>query len=304
MMQMIKITFLGTSGSAPTKDRGLPSVAITREGETLLFDCGEGTQIQLLRYGLNMSRIKAVFITHTHGDHIIGVAGLIRTFALNHRTEPLKIFVPKGGERSVVSLVTFDNAIINYPIIIEGVSGGVVYKGKGFSVRAFQLRHTVKTYGYSLVEDDRIHFMKEKCRAYGIKGPMFSTLLKQKRIRLNGRLIRLDEVSRRDKGVKLVYATDTRPLDTTIREARGAELLIHEASFAEPLKKLAVERKHSTAAEAAEVARRAGAKSLILFHISARYKNTNALLNEARRVFNNTSVAKDGMQIVLGAGGS
>ena len=297
---MIKVTFLGTSGSAPTKDRGLPSVALTHEGETLLFDCGEGTQRQLFNYGLNISRIKAIFITHMHGDHVIGVAGLIRTFALNHRTEPLNIYVPKGGEKNVAALILFDNALINYPVIINGVSGGVIYRGKDFSVHAFPLKHTVKVYGYTFEESKRVRFNSEKCRSLGIKGTMFSTLLEKKQIKIGKRSVRLSEVSREIRGAKIVYATDTRPLASTSEEARGADLLIHESSFDERLKKLAVERKHSTAAEAAEVAKRAGAKMLVLFHMSARYRETASLLREARSIFKNTIVAKDGMQITIG----
>jgi ribonuclease Z len=297
---MIKVTFLGTSGSAPTKDRGLPSVAVTYEGDTLLFDCGEGAQRQMLNYGINISRIKSIFITHMHGDHVIGVAGLVRTLALNHRTEPLNIFVPKGSEKGVAALMLFDNALINYPVIINGVSAGIVYKGKGFVVRAFTLKHTVKTYGYSLAEDDRMRFDTEKCRRYGINGTMFSTLLKNKQIRVGRKTVRLDEVAHKVKGLKIVYSTDTRPVASTVAESKDADLLIHEASFGEQLKRLAAERMHSTAAEAAQIAKKARVKELVLFHMSARYRNADVLQDEARRIFKNTVVAKDGMQIILG----
>lgn len=296
---MIKVTFLGTAGSAPTKSRSLPSVAVTYEGETLLFDCGEGTQRQVMRYGINISSISSIFITHIHGDHVIGIAGLMRTFALNRRTEPLYIFVPKGGKASIRALMVFDHVLINYPVVIKEVSGGEIFKRKDFVVRAFKLNHTVPACGYSLIEKERVHFMKDKCRQLGIKGRMFAELLSRKSIFVKGRRIRLGEVTYKEQGIKIAYVTDTRPMKLVAREARNADLLIHEATFTERQKALAVERKHSTALEAAKVATEARAKMLVLFHFSARYKNTAALIKEAKSVFSNTQAARDGMTILL-----
>ncbi|MEM3827479.1 MAG: ribonuclease Z [Candidatus Micrarchaeaceae archaeon] len=296
---MIKVTFLGTSGSAPTKGRNLPGVALTYEGETLLFDCGEGTQRQMMRFGVNISSISAVFITHMHGDHIIGIAGLLRTFALNRREEPLYIFVPKGGEAGVRALLTFDHVLMNYPIIVRGISGGVIFKRKNFRVKAFRLNHTVPTYGYALLEKDKLHFIKDKCKKLGIKGRMFSELLKKKEIKVNGKTAKLGDVTYTEKGLKILYVTDTRPIKDVIKEAQGADLLIHEATFSEVHKKLAIERKHSTALEAAKIAKEARAKKLLLFHFSARYKNTAMLIKEAKSAFENVQAAKDGMTVLL-----
>src|SRR5271169_2664841 len=130
----IKLVMLGTVGSSPTKARSMPSVALTYDGDVFLFDCGEGTQLQMIRYGVNSSKLKAIFISHTHGDHVIGIAGLVRTLALNRRPNPLIILVPSGYEHIIKSLISFDKAILGYSIIIKGIRTGEVYKGKGYSI--------------------------------------------------------------------------------------------------------------------------------------------------------------------------
>ncbi len=295
----IKIVFLGTSASSPTKERNLPSVAVEYEGSTYLFDCGEGTQRQLMQNSISPQKIKAIFITHMHGDHVIGVAGLIRTLALNKRTDPLEIFVPEGEEKKLMPLITFDKAFINYKIIIKGVRAGVAMKGRGFSVHAFKLMHSVPTYGYSFQEEGRVRFDHEKCKKLGIKGSMYSEIEKKGRIRVEGKAVSLKSVAKELKGRKIVYATDTRPTKTTSKISENAELLIHEATYADEFQELAKQRLHSTASEAAEVAKRGKAKMLIIFHMSARYKSPSALLKEARKVFKNTEAAYDGMVITL-----
>jgi ribonuclease Z len=296
---MFRLTFLGTAGSVPTKDRNLPSVALEYEGETFLLDCGEGTQRQFLRFALNPWRIKSIFITHMHGDHFIGIAGLIRTLGIAKRTTPLRIYVPKGEENKVKVLLTFDEAIINYPIIIQGIGTGVVTKGKGYTISAFRLNHSLDTYGYVFKEDDKVHFLKEKCNRLGIKGAMFSTLAKRGFIKAGKKTIRLKDVSNRVPGRKVVYATDTRPCATTVSVSKDADILIHESAFSDTLRDVAKERMHSTAVEAAGIAKKAMVKKLILFHTSARYPDAAPLLKEAKEIFNNSVLAKDGMQIDL-----
>lgn len=290
---------LGTSGSTPTKSRGMPSVALAYEGSVYLFDCGEGTQMKLMRYGINISKIKAIFISHVHGDHIIGIAGLIRTMALNARPNPLYIFVPKGYERQVANLVTFDRAMIGYQIVIKGVAGGEVYRGKDFTVSAFRLNHSIPDYGYVFKEEDKLRFIKEKVERLGIKGTMFAELEKRHSITVKGRRISIKDVTWLERGKKVVYATDTRPCASTVKAARNADLLIHEAAFAKSEKRLAIERKHCTADEAAAVAKKAGAKALVTMHISARYRSSEKLLKDAQEIFPNSVVAKDGYTIYI-----
>ncbi len=296
---MLKITFLGTAGSTPTKLRNLPSVALDYNGRVFLFDCGEGTQRQCMYYSVNISRIKAVFLSHIHGDHTIGLAGLVRTLALNKRQEPLYIYIPKGYERQLIELIGFDRAMINYKLIIKPLKSGPIYKEKDFQISAFKLMHTVTTYGFIFKENDKVKFLKQKVKALGIKGEMFKELLKNKKIKIGKKNIKLDDVTFKETGRKIAYATDTRPSSSTIAAAMNADILIHESTYADNEKELARERKHSTTIEATSIARKAKAKRLVLVHISARYKDANPLLKEARSSFKNTDVANDGMTITL-----
>ena len=290
----MKVVVLGTSGSTPTKTRGMPSVAVVRNGNVYLFDCGEGTQMRMMQNGVNISSIRAIFISHTHGDHVIGLAGLIRTLALNNRTEPLPIFVPSGYEHVVKNLITFDKALIKYPIIIKGTGRGKVYEEDEIEVRAFPLNHTIRCNGYVFEEKRKRRFIKERCEELGIKGKEYSILSRRGFIIKNGRKISIKDLTYFQEGRKLVYATDTRPCISTIRAARNADILIHEATFTEKEKELAIERKHSTAKEAAIIASKAHAKMLLLVHISARYRSTLPIKNEAKRFFENVVVARDG----------
>ena len=296
---MIRVTFLGTSGSTPTKNRALSALVMEYNGKLLLFDCGEGTQRQMMRYGINISRVDAVFLSHIHGDHTIGVAGLIRTLALNRRESPLDIYVPAGYERAISALINFDGVLLGYKINVNPIRSGVIYKGDGFEVRAFKLKHTISTYGFVFKEEDKLRFIKEKIKGTGLKGVMFSELLSKGRLRVGGALIERKDVTVLQHGVKIAYATDTRPSRDTVGAARDADLLVHEATYASAEIKLALERRHSTARESAQLAKSANVKRLVLTHMSARYKSLNKLLKEAREIFPNTDIAKDGMSIEL-----
>jgi ribonuclease Z len=298
-MKMIKVTFLGTSGSAPTKERNLPSVALEYEGNLFLFDCGEGTQRQVIRYSINLSRTKAIFLSHIHGDHSIGIAGVIRTLALNKRTAPLQIFVPKGEEQAVRALLEFDRVMLNYRIEIKQIKIGVIYEGNGFKVSAFKLDHSINAYGFVFKENDKLHFIKEKAQQAGLKGAMFSKLAKSGSMTVDGTRIKLKDITTSEPGKKVVYATDTRPTKDIIAASKNADLLIYESTYADSEGRLAVERKHSTAKEGAMVAKKSKAKRLILTHISARYRNPSILVKEARSEFQNAELAKDGLEVLI-----
>ena len=295
----IRITMLGTSGSSPTKSRSMPGLALTYNGGVYLFDCGEASQMQMIKYGISFSKINAIFISHAHGDHIIGIAGLIRTMAMNRRSADLDIFIPKGYESTVKALISFDRALMTYKINVHGIGTGVIYRGKGFSVRSFRLNHTVTSYGYVFREDDRHRFIVDKAKRLGVKGEMYSKLQKNGSIRIDGRRITLDSIARVQKGKAFVYAGDSRPSKATILAARGADLLVHESSYSGSERHLAMERKHSTSEEAAQVAKSAGVKRLVLTHISARHSSVDELERQARRIFKKTNVAQDGDIIIL-----
>lgn len=295
----IKVVMLGTSGSTPTRDRSMPAVAAVYDGGVYLFDCGEGTQMQMLRYGVNAYKVRAIFISHTHADHIIGIAGLVRTLAMERRRDALDIFVPKGCEGAIKSLIGFDKAIIGYEIIVHGISGGIAYRGKGFSVKAFRIDHTIPCLGYVFREDKKRRFIAGRAARLGISGPMHSELQRKGRIRVGRRIVSIGQVTREVAGKSVAYASDTRPSSATAAAAAGVDLLIHESSYSDSEAALAKERKHSTASEAARVAAKAKAKRLVLTHISARYSSAAELEKEARAVFKNSSLAEDGRVIIV-----
>ncbi len=295
----IRITMLGTSGSSPTKSRAMPGIALTYNGSIILFDCGEGTQMQMIKYGINFSKINAIFISHTHGDHIIGLAGLVRTMAMNRRSADLEIFVPVGYERVIKALISFDKALMTYRINIHGIRSGIVYRTREFSVSAFPTNHTISSCGYVFRENDRRRFIVEKAERLGIKGRMHSVLQERGWIRIKKRKITLDSVTTVQKSKIVVYATDTRPSKSTVLASMGADLLIHESSYSEGESNLAKERKHSTSGEAAAIAKAAKAKRLVLTHISARHSSVERLEKEAKAVFKNSNVAEDGDIIIV-----
>ena len=299
MPERIIVKFLGTAGSIPTKERGLPAVSLEYNGSAYLFDCGEGTQRQMLKYGVNAQRIKAIFITHMHGDHVIGIAGLIRSMALYGRTDPLDVFIPEGEAGKLKPLLTFDNVRMGYAINVKEAKPGTVYEGKDFTISAFSLNHTIKTVGYKFKENDKVHFDRQKCSKLGIKREMFSELSKKGKIRLGKKLILLSSVTTKERGRSIVYATDSRPSASTAKVSRGSDLLIHEATYSSEMHVVAKERKHSTSDEAARVAKSAKVSLLVIFHVSARYSKSNPLGSEARKIFKNTMLAYDGMELVL-----
>ncbi len=295
---MFDITILGTSGSAPTKERGLSSVALEHDGEIYLFDCGEGTQRQMQLYGVNISKVSTVLITHTHADHMLGIAGLFRTMALYKRSKDLSIYFPDGFQEGIESLIKFDKAFMTFNIKLVPVKkSGTIMAGKDFEIRAFKLNHSIKCYGYVFKENDRMQFIKDKCRRLSIKGKAFKELQSKGKTTVNSRVITLSEVTTKKPGLKFAYAVDTRPTATTAIAAKGADILIHEATYGGDLAKLAKERKHSTSVEAAEIAKSAEAKKLIITHFSTRYKTSESLVSEARAVFKESYAAYDGMKL-------
>ena len=293
----IDVVFLGTSGSVPTKDRAMPAVAIKYDGEVLLFDCGEGVQRQMMLYSININKINSIFITHMHGDHVIGLAGLLRTLASNNRLRPIDIFIPDGYQDKINELITFDNAIIPYKINIHGIKKGTIKKEKDYSVIAYPLKHSIKTMGYIFKTNDRIKFDNKKANSFGIKGELFSKIAKIGKLKINNKIIMLNDISSRVAGKIIVYATDTRPLKTSINTIKNADLLIHEATYTQDLIKFAKERMHSTAYEAGEIASNANVKRLVLFHISARYKDSDIILTDVKKSFKNSIIAFDGLNL-------
>jgi ribonuclease Z len=297
----LSLTFLGTGAACPSIERNVSAIALQREGETLLFDCGEGTQRQMMRYGASFS-FKEIFFTHFHADHVLGVTGLLRTMGLMDRTEPVTLYGPKGAERILGGIISMGIERNKFPVEIIEVRPGDTLSRTDYDLVTFETVHRADTIGWALVEHERLgRFDPEKARDLGIpEGPLWGRIHKGQSVTLeDGRVIHPAElVGPTRPGRTVVYSGDTRPCDTVRAVSHGADLLVHEATFSSEERARAVETGHSTAREAAEIARAAGVRQLVLTHISPRYsREAPELLAEARAVFPETAIARDGMTV-------
>jgi ribonuclease Z len=298
----LTLRFLGTSASRPTVERNVSSLAVIREGETLMFDCGEGTQRQMMRYGISFA-LCDIFFTHMHADHMLGLTGLLRTLALQGRTDPMNLYGPVGCEKLLRRAITLGSDKQHFEIKVIELTPEAPLKRNGYSVVPFPVEHGDRSaIGYHIVEETRLgRFNPDKARELGIpEGPLWGRIHKGQAIDLpDGRRIEPSElVGPTRPGRRIVLTGDSRPAEGTVAAARGADVLIHEATFAEEEAARAIETGHSTAREAAEIAAKAGVKRLILTHVSARYsRDTTDLEREARVVFPATIIARDGLEI-------
>ena len=298
---MLNVLFLGTSAARPTVERNVAGLVVTREGESLLFECGEGTQRQMMRYGASFA-LSDVFFTHFHADHFLGLVGLVRTLALQGRAEPMRLFGPTGGKKILTEALGMGVERGGFEVEITELKPGTSLAREGYEIRAYAVEHGGGAIGYALVEKDRLgRFDPERAKALGVpEGPMWGKLQRSQSVTLEDGTVVSPEtiVGPPRAGRKLVYTGDTRPCKATIEIAQGADLLIHEATFGEEEAERAKETQHATAKEAATVAKMAGARQLCLTHLSARYSRDPApLLEEAKAVFPETLIAKDGMVI-------
>jgi ribonuclease Z len=285
----VSLFFAGTAGSVPTARRGLPALLLRAGGERILFDCGEGTQQQLLR-SVGLPELDAIFITHFHLDHWLGLLGMVKTFDLRAREKPLTIYGPPG----MTQLFTGLRPIIGrtaYPLAPVDLEPHEEIRYDSFIVSPFPVKHRVEAYGYAIVEDDRPgRFDVEAARALGVPdGPDFGRL--QRGETVNG--VRPEQVMGETRtGRRIVISGDTAPCQAVEVFAHDADLLVHEATFMEDERARARETFHSTAKQAAEIARDAGVRLLALTHLSTRYFPRD-IRDEARTVFPNTIVPRD-----------
>ena len=271
----LAVTFLGTSGAVPTGQRNTSSVFLRREGDCFLFDCGEGTQRQMMRFGTGFG-IDHIFLSHTHGDHVLGLPGLLQTWDFNERDRAIAIHTPNGTRQLVRNLTSATGARPSYPVRVHEVGpGDTVLDAEEYEVRAFETDHRAKSVGYALIEDDRKgRFDRERAEELGVPvGPRFSTLHAGDAVELDDcTVVHPDEVVGDPRpGRTVAYTGDTRPIGATVEAAADADLLIHDATSLDDRRERAGETGHSTAVQAAEIANRANAKRLALTHVSSRY---------------------------------
>jgi len=298
---MLTLTFLGTGAACPTVERNVSALALQREGETLLFDCGEGTQRQMMRYGVGFS-FRELFFTHYHSDHLLGVIGLFRTMGLMDRKDGVTLYGPKGAQRILGGALAVGIERTRFPVEIVEVKPGERLRRGEYEISVFATEHRADTVGYAVVEHDRLgRFDPDRARELGIpEGPLWGRIHKGNPVTLpDGRTVEPGElVGPTRPGRTVVISGDTRPHPAVVAAARGADLLVHEATFGEDERDRAVETGHSTAREAAAVAAEAGVRRLVLTHVSARYsREAPELLAEAQAVFPETIVARDGLAV-------
>lgn len=290
----------------PTRARNVSSVALRlpQRAEIWLFDCGEGTQHQLLRSDVKISQITRIFVTHMHGDHVYGLAGLLASCGLAGSGQPIEIYGPPELKDYLQACAKYSHFKLPSHIRFRPISPGILYEDGEFSVSCGLLKHRIPAYGYRISEKDRSgRFDVEKAKALGIPpGPVYGELKQGKIVTLpDGRRIRgQDLCGKRETGRKVIYCTDTVFCEGAIALSEDADVLIHEATFAHQDAQLAFERLHSTSTMAAQVALAAQVKQLIMTHFSPRYAPGNNLqlddlLNEARAIFPNTILARDFM---------
>ena len=298
----LSLRFLGTSASRPTVERNVASLAVMREGETLLFDCGEGTQRQMMRYHVSFA-VADVFFTHMHADHVIGIIGLMRTMALQGRTETLRLWGPRGATRVLRRAEQFGFDRLGFPVEIQELAPDEPVRRDGYQILPFSVNHGGSaSLGYAIVEETRKgRFNPDLARELGIpEGPLWGQIHRGQPVTLpDGRTIDPSMlVGPPRSGRRVVITGDTRPCASTTDAARNADLLVHEATFGDEEAERAAETGHSTAREAALVARVAEARRLVLTHFSARYSHdASDLEREAKQVFANTLIARDGTEV-------
>lgn len=303
-MSILRLTFLGTSAAAPTLHRNVTGVAVKADADLLLFDCGEGSQRQMIRYGTGFS-VDAVFFTHFHADHYLGIIGFLRTLGMGGREEPLKLYGPLSAKRVLDAAIHLGVERLAFPVDIVELKGGDVVARSGYRVRAIKADHRVNALGYSIEEEGRPgRFDVEAARRLGVPfGPLFGQLQKGHPVTLpDGTVVEPSQVLGEARaGRKLVLSGDTRPCPAIRDAARDADLLVHEATFGDDEQARAHETKHSTAREAGRVAQEALARRLVLTHFSSRHDvDPRPLLEQARQEFKGpVEAAFDGLSVEI-----
>lgn len=305
IVEMMRVIPLGTSSGKPTLRRNVSALAVAREGEWLLFDCGEGTQTQMIRAGLNPSKLAAIFITHLHGDHFNGLPGLLSTMGMDNRERELFLIAPLGIREYFDTLARLKILSVNYPLRLREIEKNElppnaptpVYEAAEYVVSSCPLDHRIFALGYRVDEKPKPgRFNLERARELGVPvGPLFSRLQSGQEVQLeDGRIVQPSDVLGAERpGKSVTYCLDTRPCQASKELARDVDLLIHEATYTEELTAEAHNYGHSTAAQAANIAKEANARSLLLTHFSTRYPDVSPLFNEARAIFPETQMAQD-----------
>ena len=302
----LELVVLGSGCATPIPTRWHSAFAVLFYGEPLLFEAGEGVQIRLQQARINSMKINHIFITHLHGDHCFGIPGLIFSMDLQGRTKPVTIHGPVGLKSAMRKFLTATEHTVKFKVKVHEIPvpkrGKVtVLDEKKFKVLATPVKHSIAGFAYAFVEKDRLNIDEEKLEKLGVKkkGPFLEQVRAGRTVTVDGIKVRPKDVLVERKGRKIVFSGDTRPLAGIVSLARGAQILVHEATYTEDLKDKALSHKHSTASEAASVAKKAGVELLILTHFSRRYRELKAMRDNARKIFEATTIGEDLMRVRL-----
>ena len=294
MASNIKLTFFGTGGSWPSPGRSMPAVGLQIDEITNLLDCGEGTQKQVMKSKVSFMRINNVFITHFHGDHFIGLLGMVQSMSFNGREEPLHIFGPPGAVSVLSNALNVGFYRLNFEIVVHELKENETYDLGKFTVSTHRNDHPVPAFSYRFEEKDTVKIDKAKADALGIPSRRLEEVRNKGSVAFNGKVVRIEDVALGiRKGRSIVYTGDTRPMESLKEFSRGADVLIHETTTDSSFEPTVNEFGHSSSRQAAEVARDAGVKRFYLFHYSPRIENINVLLEEAKKTFPESYLSRE-----------
>jgi ribonuclease Z len=298
----MKLVFLGTSAAQPTETRGMTCICLVLDKELLMFDAGEGAQVAFHKAKLGWNKKMKIFVTHMHGDHCVGVLGLLQTMSLQNRTEAMEIFGPKGIDEFLAANLKILNFGLTFPVKIMTIKEGLVLDDESYSIHCAEAEHSIPAYSYVFEEKDKPgKFFPEKAKQLGVpEGKLWHELQHGKEITVGNKTIRPSDVTgEKRKGKKIGISGDTRPTKKLEEFFRNSDYLTFDSSYAEELKEKAKEYFHSTSKEAAQLARNAKVANLILTHFSTRYDDTELLLKEAKTIHNSVIAAEDLLEIEI-----
>ena len=298
----MKLVFLGTSAAQPTENRGLSCICLERDGEILMFDAGESAQISFMKSGLGWNKKMKLFVTHMHGDHCVGILGLLQTMSMQNRTETLEIFGPSGIEEFIAANIKILNFGLSFPILITKINEGKLLENEKFTIHVCKANHSITAFSYLFEEKDKPgRFNLEKAKQLEIpEGKLWSELQKGFEITVNDKIIKPEQVlGEKRPGKKIGISGDTMPTEKLEKFFKNCDYLVFDSTFLDEEKLRAQETCHSTAKQAATLAKNANVKNLILTHFSARYKDESGHLSEAKEIHSSVITARDLLEVEI-----
>ena len=297
----MEIIFLGTSSAVHSYNRNHPAIILKAFGETMLFDCGEGTQRQLIFAKVSPMKISKIFLSHYHGDHILGLPGLLQSMNFRGRETKLTIYGPKGLNTLKNAIFNLGYCKIDFPIEFIEIGTETIESCEEYIIKSQDVNHQVPCLAYTVKELKKPRFLREKAIELGVPvGPAFGKLHNGEEVEVNGKIIKPEQVlGPARKGNKVTYSGDTTPCEEMIEFAKDSTLLIHESTYVNEDADKAKDNFHSTSSDAARIAKKSNSKQLVLTHFSTRYTSLDDLLKEAKEIFENTKLEKDFMKIEI-----